>query len=198
VCKNLFDIRSVFSSRQSTDKQVDGTGVSTVSCTGRFPQILWLLQWFYLPMQPFFGPHAVWYVSYQSLSRSWHTDLDYGSYRLSNAEIGLTAGVTGQQGMLPLPWHLIPPLIYSEVRVRPFSDLYFLQYLWDWLLCVIFVIQMWDPMWDSYVKYLSQFCKVLGHVGRSFGWDRKTRHPVSQKVRHNKYPSLLKSLERVE
>jgi hypothetical protein len=43
-------------------------------------------------------------------------------------EIGLTAGVTGQQGMLTPPWHLIPPLIYSEVRVRPFSDLYF---LWD-------------------------------------------------------------------
>jgi hypothetical protein len=41
-------------------------------------------------------------------------------------EIGLTAGVTGQQGTLTPPWHLIPPLIYSEVRVRPFSDLYFL------------------------------------------------------------------------
>jgi hypothetical protein len=27
--------------------------------------------------------------------------------------------------MLTPPWHLIPPLIYSEVRVRPFSDLYF-------------------------------------------------------------------------
>jgi hypothetical protein len=37
-----------------------------------------------------------------------------------------TAGVTGQQGMLTPPWHLVPPLIYSEVRVRPFSELYFL------------------------------------------------------------------------
>jgi hypothetical protein len=44
------------------------------------------------------------------VSRSWHTDLDYGSYRLSNVEIGLTADVTGQQGMLTPPWHLIPPL----------------------------------------------------------------------------------------
>jgi hypothetical protein len=26
-------------------------------------------------------------------------------------------------------WHLIPPLIYSEARVRPFSDLYFLMKL---------------------------------------------------------------------
>jgi hypothetical protein len=31
-----------------------------------------------------------------------------------------------QQGMLIPPWHLIPFLIYSEVRERPFSDLYFL------------------------------------------------------------------------
>jgi hypothetical protein len=54
------------------------------------------------------------------------TDLDHGSYRLSNVEMGLTAGVAGQQEMLTPPWHLIPPLIYSEVRVRPFSDLYFL------------------------------------------------------------------------
>jgi hypothetical protein len=52
----------------------------------------------------------------------------YGRY---NVEIGLTAGVTGQQGMLTPPWHLIPSLIYSEVRVRPFSDLYFLLDLRD-------------------------------------------------------------------
>jgi hypothetical protein len=31
---------------------------------------LWSLQRSYLPKQPFFGPHAVCYVSYQSLSRS--------------------------------------------------------------------------------------------------------------------------------
>jgi hypothetical protein len=53
------------------------------------------------------------------------TDLDYGSYRLPNLEKGLTAGVIDRQGMLTPPWYLIPPLIYSEVRVRPFSDLYF-------------------------------------------------------------------------
>jgi hypothetical protein len=53
-------------------------------------------------------------------------DLDYGSYRLSNLEIRLTAGVTPQQGMLTPPWHPTPLLIYSEVRIRPFSDLYFL------------------------------------------------------------------------
>jgi hypothetical protein len=38
---------------------VDVTGVSTVSFTGSYPQILWSLQRSYLPTQPFFGPHAV-------------------------------------------------------------------------------------------------------------------------------------------
>jgi hypothetical protein len=79
-----------------------------------------------LPIQPFFGPHALWYVSCQSLSRSLHSDLYYGSCCLSNLEIGLTAGVSGRQGMLTPPRHLIPPLIYSEIHVHPFSDLYFL------------------------------------------------------------------------
>jgi hypothetical protein len=41
-------------------------------------------------------------------------------------DVGRAAGATGRQGMLTPPWHLILPLIYSEVRVRPFSDLYFL------------------------------------------------------------------------
>jgi hypothetical protein len=56
-----------------------------------------------------------------------HTDFDYGLYRLLDLEIGLTAGVTGAQEMLTPARHLIPPLIYSEIRVRPFFDLYFLQ-----------------------------------------------------------------------
>jgi hypothetical protein len=78
ISRSLFDMQELvrhamsFSQRQSTDKQVDVTGVSTVSFTGSFPQILWSLQRSYLPIQPFFGPHAVWYVSYQSLSRSLH------------------------------------------------------------------------------------------------------------------------------
>jgi hypothetical protein len=44
VCKSLFDIRSLFNSRQSTEKVVDVTGVSTVSFTDSFPQILRSLQ----------------------------------------------------------------------------------------------------------------------------------------------------------
>jgi hypothetical protein len=46
------------------------------------------------------------------------TDLDYSSYRLPNLEIGLTAGMIDQHGMLTPPWHLIPLPIYSEVSVR--------------------------------------------------------------------------------
>ena len=72
LCKSLLSIRSVFSSRQFTDKKVDVTRVSNVSLTGSFPQILWSLQRSYLPIQPFFGPHAVWYVSLQLLSCSLH------------------------------------------------------------------------------------------------------------------------------
>jgi hypothetical protein len=41
---------------------------STVSFAASFPQILWSSQRSYLPIQPFFRPHAVWYVSYQSLT----------------------------------------------------------------------------------------------------------------------------------
>jgi hypothetical protein len=108
-----------FNSRQSTDKQVDVPGVSTISFTGSFPQILCLLQRFTLPIQPSFRANVVWYVSYQSLSRSWYTDLDYGSYRLPELGSGLTAGVTGRQGKFTPPRHLIPPLVYPEVRVCP-------------------------------------------------------------------------------
>jgi hypothetical protein len=50
--------------------------------------------------------------------------------------------------MLTPPWHLIPPLIYSEVRVRPFSDLYFLLDLRDWLLIVTFVISFNRIIYD--------------------------------------------------
>jgi hypothetical protein len=70
---SLFDIRSSFDSRQSADKQVNVTGVSTVWFTGSLPQILRSS----LTLQPFATPNAVWWVSYRSLSRSWYTDLDY-------------------------------------------------------------------------------------------------------------------------
>jgi hypothetical protein len=72
-----------------------------------------------------------------SVNLTKRSDFDSGLFRLLNFDtqilttiltfdIGHMAGATGWQEMLTPPWHLIPPLIYSEVRVRPFFDLYFL------------------------------------------------------------------------
>jgi hypothetical protein len=106
VCMRLLDIRSNFNSMQSADKQVDVTGVSTVSFTDSFPQILRSLQRSSLPIQLSFRPNTVWCVWYKSLSRSWYTDFDYDSYRLPDLELGLTTGVTDQQGMFTSPRYL--------------------------------------------------------------------------------------------
>jgi hypothetical protein len=90
----------------------------------------------------------LYWVSYQSLSHSCDRDLDYGSYRLPNLDIGLMVGVTGQQGMLTPSWHLKLPLIYSDVRVRIAFPLglrtsitvcYQYHFIWDmYCLCMIF------------------------------------------------------------
>ena len=50
----------------------------------------------------------------------------------------LTVGVTGQQGILIPPWHLVPPLVYPGVHVcHALMFAYF--YLRDWLQFVIFL-----------------------------------------------------------
>jgi hypothetical protein len=50
-----------------------------------------------------------------------HTDIDWGLFCywswLTDFEIGLTAGVAGQQRMLTPPWHLVLHSHLSEVRV---------------------------------------------------------------------------------
>jgi hypothetical protein len=108
--------------------------------------VLWPLQRSSLPIQAVCGSNAVWDVSYQSLSRLWYNDLNYSSNCFLELESGLTAGVTGQQGTLIHPRHLIPPLVYPEVCVflglltpprhvwyilesvfAPFPDYYFTQ-----------------------------------------------------------------------
>jgi hypothetical protein len=122
-------------------QNVDATKISAVSFTSSFPNILWSLRRSSLPIQPSFRPNAVLCVSYQSLSRIWYTDLDYGSNRLPELELLLTAGVTGRQGMLTPPKHLTPPLVCPQRSVLALlPDLYFLQVLWDWLLFVIYAI----------------------------------------------------------
>jgi hypothetical protein len=104
-----------FNSKQSAKKKK----LMSQGFTSSFLQVFWSLQRPSLPLhvQPFFGPNAVWCVSCQSLSCFWYTDFDYGSNRLPELELGLTAGVTGRQGMLTPPRHLIPPLMFPWVRV---------------------------------------------------------------------------------
>jgi hypothetical protein len=79
-----------------------------------------------LLVQPSIRPNAVWCVSYQLLSRSWHSGIEYGLFHLSDLKIRLgsrrmwfEAGVTRTQGIFTPPGHLISPLIYAEVCVCP-------------------------------------------------------------------------------
>jgi hypothetical protein len=123
--------------------------VSTVLCTDSFLQISWSLQRSYLPTQPFLGPRVIWYVSKQPLNRSLHTDVDYSLHRLSNLKIGLTAGVTGQQGMLTPPY-LIPPLAFPGVRVNlPFTVDYSIIWTGHW-----FWLQIFPFTWPWVTKFL--------------------------------------------
>jgi hypothetical protein len=100
--------------------------------------------------------HMLSDVSYQSLSRSWHTDLDYSSFSLSKMKIGLTAGVTGQQVlMLTLPWHLIPPLVFSGVHVSLiFTVDCFIAWTGHW-----FWLQIFPLTWHG-VLILTVDCSV--------------------------------------
>jgi hypothetical protein len=94
------------------------SGVSRGPCKpdvycGLFHYLNWTL-WFWLRIFPFTWLGAL-IVTADCCS----------VYLIITFDMGCTAGAAGRQGMLTPPWHLIPPLIYSEVRVRPFSDLYF-------------------------------------------------------------------------
>jgi hypothetical protein len=128
-CKSLLEIRSGFTSRQSTYKQVDVTRVSTVSFTQA-------------AFRKFYGRYNDLICPYNlslghMLSDMFHTNqsavLDtliftvvrsvYLTWKNENRAHG---ECDRSNGMLTPPWHLIPPLIYSEVCVRPFSNLYLL------------------------------------------------------------------------
>jgi hypothetical protein len=61
--------------------------------------------------------------------RSWHADVDNGQLHIHDQETGLMAGVTGRQGMLTPPKHLIPPPVRPGVRVSPFISLTYNSYL---------------------------------------------------------------------
>jgi hypothetical protein len=73
------------------------------------------------------------------------------SYRLSNLEIGLTEGVTGQKGMLT-PRHLLVPLVCPGVRVSLIFNVDYSMYvylIWALLLTADFSV------------YLAGFCFLL-------------------------------------
>jgi hypothetical protein len=52
----------------------------------------------------------------------WHTDCDYDLFHLPDLELGLTVSVTGGREMLTPPRHIVPHLVYPEVRVCSIWD----------------------------------------------------------------------------
>ena len=57
--------------------------------------------------------------------------------------MGLTAGVTGQQGMLTPPRHLIPLLVFPGVRVSLIFNVDYLMYLiWTLILTADFSVNL--------------------------------------------------------
>ena len=80
---------------------------------------------------------SVGYVSLLTLSFIY-IDIDYGLLRLPNVDYWLTAGVTGQHGMLTHPRHLIPSLVYPGDRVCYVLIFVLFFGVRDWLRFVIF------------------------------------------------------------
>jgi hypothetical protein len=76
-----------------TDKQVDITVFHSLLYRQLSIIFTVAIQRSSLPIQPSLRPNAVWCISYQSLSRSWHTNINFGSYLLPYLELGLKAGV---------------------------------------------------------------------------------------------------------
>jgi hypothetical protein len=128
-------------------QKIEVTRASTVSFACRFPQVLCSLQRSSLPIQPLLEQNAVWCVPYQLLSVFLYIDPGYGSKRLHELELGLMAGVTGRQGMLTPPRYMIPPLYIQRYVFALFSDLYFPEVLWDWLLFCKIAWVVLGPNW---------------------------------------------------
>jgi hypothetical protein len=82
----------------------------------------WPGHWFWQRIVPFTWLYALTWT--QIFPSSWfgHTDFVYWFF---SCEMGLTAGVAYQQLMLIPPRHLIPPLVYPEVRVCLFLGFVF-------------------------------------------------------------------------
>jgi hypothetical protein len=81
--------------------------------------------------------------------------------------MGLTAGVTGQQGMLTPPWHLILPLHLSEVRVALLS------------ICIC-------PLDYDYVLHIVNFAVLYPSVRRYRTYD-EARYVTTRRYATNCY-----------
>jgi hypothetical protein len=122
--KSLFYIRSICNSRQATDTQFEVTRVSAILFID-IRTICTVAITIRLPIHPSVWSNAVWYASYQSLSCSWRSDLDYELLHLPYFEIRLMADVTGRQGMVTPLRHTTSPLVYIQRSVfAPYMYMY--------------------------------------------------------------------------
>ena len=120
IRQNMFCIRSIFESRHATYKLVVVAGVS---------QILWSIKKSGLSIQSVIKSNYILHVS-RHLLNCLSIDFDNGLLHIPDLDYWVTADVTGQQGMLTPPRHLIPPLIYIEGSVFAIQS-----FLW----CCLFI-----------------------------------------------------------
>jgi hypothetical protein len=100
-------------------------------------------------------------------------------------EMGLTASVAGRQGMLTPPWHLIPPLVYSDVRVCPILKFVFFYRTYEIDDCSLHVTSnmlnatfFYVNIRDEYVDMpvVNKFHQL--HVGNIWSCWTNFQHPI--------------------
>ena len=92
---------------------------------------------------------------------------DYGLFRLPDQDYGLTAGVTGQQGMLTPPRHLIPPLVCPEVRDCPTLVFVFCLGLTRLITVRYLCLYMRKgPLWANFSKLTFWWIMINNNVGK--------------------------------
>ena len=100
--------------------------------------------------------------------------LDYGLFRLPDQDYRLTAGVTGQHGMLTPPRHLIPLLVCPGVRDYP--TLVFVFYLGLTrlitvrYLCLYISLGNTVNVFNFVGKKFRCFCNLHDFVWINFRW----------------------------
>jgi hypothetical protein len=120
-------------------------------------------------------PNTVWCVSYQALRLSLHSDLDYGSCCLPDLRKRLMASVISQQGMVT-PRHLMPSLVYPQVRVCP----------------LLWFVHPTGLVRSMTVRYLCHFMEqaYLFNNGQPWGWETQYRWHPSKPRKCPNFPIL--------